>query len=107
MSRLDQAVTIGYQNYAEMSMTTKMAGSAENVHSMIATMFGPARAAQEEELAQLQEYAETRGFDDSLNTYDIPFYARKQWRTMTGIDDEAVREYFPLPHVLQVTNVLQ
>ena len=39
--RLDQAVTLGYYNFAEMSMETKMAGSIENVHSMIASLYGP------------------------------------------------------------------
>lgn len=39
--RLDQALTLGYYNYAEMSMETKMAGTVENVHSMIASLYGP------------------------------------------------------------------
>lgn len=99
--KLDQAITLGYENHAAMSMETKMAGSVENVHSMIAAMHGPAREAQEAEISRLQDYAESRGLEDSINTYDVPFYARKERRTLLGIQDEAVREFFPLPHVLE------
>jgi len=99
--RLDQAVTIGYYNYAEMSMVTKMAGSVENVHSMIASMLGVARGHQEQELASLQEYAESRGFEDSIRDFDVPFFRRKQIRTVFGVENESLRDYFPLPTVLQ------
>ena len=45
--RLDQASTLGYYNYAEMSLASKMAGSVENVQSMLGSLLGPARTAQQ------------------------------------------------------------
>ena len=36
--RQDQAELLGYPNFAEMSMETKMAGSVDNVMSMITTL---------------------------------------------------------------------
>jgi len=98
--RLDQALVLGYYNYAEMSMVTKMAANVDNVQSMIASMLGPARENQEEELASLQEYAESRGFEDKIRDFDVPFFRRKQIRTLFGIEDESIRDYFPLPSVL-------
>lgn len=99
--KLDQAVTIGYSTFAEMAMATKMAGSVENVTNMIQSMVGRARTAQEIELAALQEFAETRGFEDSIREFDVEFFKRKQIRSLYGIEEEAVRDYFPLPHVLK------
>jgi len=99
--RLDQALVLGYYNYAEMSMVTKMAASVENVQSMIASMLGVAKDSQEQELASLQEYAESRGFEDKIREFDVPFFKRKQIRTLFGIEDEAIRDYFPLPVVLK------
>eukprot|EP00092_Neocalanus_flemingeri_P019582 GFUD01021214.1.p1 GENE.GFUD01021214.1~~GFUD01021214.1.p1 ORF type:complete len:771 (+),score=230.50 GFUD01021214.1:151-2463(+) len=99
--RLDQALVLGYYNYAEMSMVTKMAASVENVQSMIASMLGVAKESQEQELASLQEYAESRGFEDKIKEFDVPFFRRKQSRTLFGIEDEAIRDYFPLPTVLK------
>jgi len=99
--RLDQASTLGYYNYAEMSLASKMAGSLENVQSMIASLLPAAKAAQEAELASLQQYAESRGFDDTIREFDVPFFRRKQLRTVLGIEEESVREHFPLPTVLK------
>ena len=38
--RADQAITLGYANFADLSMDTKMAANVENVHSMIACLLG-------------------------------------------------------------------
>ena len=78
-----------------------MAASVENVQSMIAGMLGVAKESQEQELASLQEYAESRGFEDKIKEFDVPFFKRKQIRTLFGVEDEAIRDYFPLPTVLK------
>ena len=62
-ARLDQALTLGYKNYAQMSMDTKMAANVENVQTMISSLLGKAKQHQEIELEQLQAYAATRGFE--------------------------------------------
>ncbi|XP_023323332.1 probable cytosolic oligopeptidase A [Eurytemora carolleeae] len=95
-----------YRTYADMSMATKMAGKVENVTSMIASMAPRAKTAQEIELAALQEYAETRGFEDSIKEFDVEFFKRKQIRTLFNIEEEAMREFFPLPHVLETIFIL-
>ena len=56
---------------------------------------------QEVELAALQEYAETRGFEDSIRDFDVEFFKRKQIRSIYGVEEEAQRDFFPLPHVLK------
>ena len=79
-----------------------MAANVENVHSMIACLLPkgkktekglavltnvlllPAKDAQERELEGLQEYAESRGFEDDIKLYDVSFFKRKQRRTMLG-----------------------
>ena len=98
--RLDQAIVLGYNNYAEMALVSNMAANVDNVKTMLAAMLGPARASQEQELAQLQEYAETRGFSDKIREFDVAFFRRKQIRTLYGVEEESIRDYFPLPVVL-------
>ena len=53
-----------------------------------------------------QEYAETRGFEDSIKEFDVEFFKRKQIRTLFNIEEEAMREFFPLPHVLETIFIL-
>ena len=48
------SLTLDYENYADMNMGTKMAGSVENVHTMIACLLGKAKEGQERELTALQ-----------------------------------------------------
>jgi len=98
--RSDQAITLGYKNYAEYSMETKMAGSVENVQTMISTLKPEAKRGQETELEDLQNFAESRGFEEELEEYDIDFFRRKKKRVLLGKSDEDIREYFPMPKVV-------
>merc|ERR1719327_342285 len=98
--RLDQAITLGYQNYAEMSLASKMAANVDNVKMMLSSLASAAKESQEQEVAALQEYAETRGFSDKIREFDVAFFRRKQIRTVYGIEEESMRDYFPLPVVL-------
>lgn len=102
VQRQDQAAIQGYSNFVDLTMEMKMAANVENVHSMIACLLPkgkktekglavltnvlllPAKDAQERELEGLQEYAESRGFEDDIKLYDVSFFKRKQRRTMLG-----------------------
>ena len=55
---------------------------------------------QIQELAALQQYADSRGFDDTIREFDVAFFRRKQARTVFGVEEEEVRDFFPLPRVL-------
>ena len=82
--RFDQAITLGYNNFAEFSMETKMAGSIENVQTMISTLQNKAKPHQEIELENLQAFAESRGFDDDIEVFDVDYFKRKQKRSLLG-----------------------
>jgi len=47
-------------------------------------MFLSAKQCQELELENLQVYAETRGFEEQLEVYDVAYFKRKQRRTILG-----------------------
>ncbi len=49
-----------------------------------------AREAQEYEMEEMQEYAESRGFDEDLAHYDIPFFKRKQRASALGSVDPLI-----------------
>ncbi|XP_064092424.1 uncharacterized protein LOC135205590 [Macrobrachium nipponense] len=99
--RGDQARVLGYENFAQMSMETKMASSVDNVFSMITSLLAKARTAQEEEIASLQEFAGSRGFDTQLEAWDVPYWRRKQKRVLFNCDENQIREFFPFDHVFE------
>ena len=98
--RTDVALTLGFKNFAEMSLYTKMAMNYDNVDVMINNLVGKAKQHQEMELEQLQAYGASRGFDEEIEVYDVEFLKRKQRRTLLGMSDEDIRDFLPFPKVL-------
>lgn len=98
--RREQASILGYESFIEMSMETKMAGSLENIYTHLDSLLEHARPMQDIELDLLQDYAKDRGFDNKLELWDIPYWQRKQKWSLYNFDEDKIREYFPLPKVV-------
>lgn len=98
--RCDVALTLGFKNYAEMSLSNKMAMNVDNVELMLSSLLEKAKQHQEIELEQLQAYGASRGFDEDIEVYDVEFLKRKQRRTLLGMSDEDFRDFLPFPKVL-------
>lgn len=71
-----------------------------NYNICLFLFFFSAWPAQLQELDNLKNFAFERGFDDELQLWDIPYWSRKQRRTLYNFKEEELREYFPLPQVL-------
>ncbi|KAK7480477.1 hypothetical protein BaRGS_00028294 [Batillaria attramentaria] len=99
--RKDVAQLLGYENFAEMSMETKMAGNVENVLNMIETLKGRFKSVALEEITQLQEFARSEGFQDQLQVWDVAFWRKRHRQHLFKVDDDLVAEYFPLENVLK------
>ncbi|KAG0442678.1 hypothetical protein HPB47_015642 [Ixodes persulcatus] len=99
--RQAQAEILGYKNFVELSMETKMAGSLENVQATIEALRERVKPAAEEEMRSLHEFTAERGFRDKLEPWDVPYWRRKQRQAVFRYEDAEVREYFPLPTVLE------
>ncbi|GAB0095431.1 uncharacterized protein DMENIID0001_108160 [Sergentomyia squamirostris] len=98
--RRDQAQILGYKNFIDMSMETKMAGSKENIMKMLEDLREKAKPAQDAEMKNLQSYAGQFGFKGQLEAHDIPYYRRKQLKALHNFEDDEIRDFFPLPKVL-------
>ncbi|GLH07434.1 Uncharacterized protein GBIM_12888, partial [Gryllus bimaculatus] len=98
--RREQAKLLGFESFAHMSMKTKMAGNVENVTGVLERLRKKALLAQEKEISDLQNFAEVRGFEGTLELWDVPYWKRKQLRTLYSFDEEKLKEYFPFPKVL-------
>ncbi|CAL1542791.1 unnamed protein product [Lymnaea stagnalis] len=98
--RLDLAQMLGYNNFIEMSMETKMANSAENVLNMIETLKGRFAPILWEETAQLQKFAQSEGFTHKLEMWDLSYWQRRHKEHLYGEEKDKVSEYFPVNTVL-------
>ncbi|GAB1603422.1 probable cytosolic oligopeptidase A [Argonauta hians] len=98
--RQDIAKILGYDNFAHMSMETKMAGSVGNVLSMLETFKNHFKPIAKEELEELQDFAVSEGFPHELQCWDVPYWRRIHKNQYYGINESQIAQYFPLTHVL-------
>ena len=88
--RHEAANLVGFSNYAEYSLATKMADSPAEVIGFLRELAAHSRPAAERELAQLTEFAGMH-----LEAWDIAFWLEKFKQDRYSISNEELRAYFP------------
>ncbi len=101
--RTKQANLLGYESWAELSLSTKMAKEIKNVENLLEELREPAFKSAENELRILDEFAKDNGFprNESLEPWDISFWSEKLRKEKLSLDQEALRPWFPLNDVLE------
>ncbi|GFE89390.1 M3 family metallopeptidase [Steroidobacter agaridevorans] len=93
--RHEVANLVGYPNYAEYSLATKMASSVPEVRGFLEQLATKSKPVAQQEFDELTKFA-----GGELNAWDVAFYAEKLKRERFNLSEEALRPYFPLPRVL-------
>ncbi|TDM06740.1 MAG: oligopeptidase A [Ideonella sp. MAG2] len=99
--RQEEAGLLGYGNYAEVSLATKMAGSPAEVMQFLRDLSHKARPAAERDWSELQDFAQAALGLSDLQSWDIPFAREKLKEARYAFSDQEVKAYFPLPTVLK------
>jgi oligopeptidase A len=98
--RQEEAQLVGFDHYAALSIDAKMAGSVEDVWSLLGELEKAARPAAEAELAALGAYAAEHGIAEALSPWDVPYVSERLREEQYDYDSEALREYLQMPKVL-------
>ena len=98
--RREEAQLLGFADYAELSLATKMADSAAEVEQFLRELGAKARPRATAELDELRRLAAADGIDD-LQPWDTAYYSEQLREQTLGLSDEALRPYFPFPQVLR------
>ncbi|WP_174284642.1 M3 family metallopeptidase [Sphingomonas bacterium] len=98
--RHESAQLLGFSDAAARSVETKMAQSADEALAFLADLARRARPLAEADLADARAFAKTEFEIDTLMPWDMGFVAEALRRQRHGLDEEAIKAYFPLPHVL-------
>ena len=98
-----QAQRLGYANWAEVSLASKMAGSVAEVEALLENLRAAAYPAAERELEALRACARRHGAAeaDDLQPWDVAYWAEVLRQESFELDAEALRPWFPLEQVLQ------
>ncbi len=98
--RLELAQLLGFANYAEYSLATKMAQSTDQVVQFLEDLAARSRPQAVNELDELRAFAKESGNLESVEAWDLTFYAEKLKQQRFNISQQELRPYFPLPRVL-------
>lgn len=91
---------VGYTNFAEYSLATKMASNLPDVMKFLGLLASRAKPKAQEEVQRLLDYANKIDGIDKLEAWDIAYYSEMYKKQNFGISDEELRVYFPEPKVL-------
>ena len=93
--RHELAQLLGFSNYAEYALATRMAKSIKQVIGFLDDLARRCMPAGRQEFSDLEEFAGRK-----LNAWDLAFYAERLQESRYKVSQEALRPYFPLPKVL-------
>ena len=99
-AELEMAQLLGFKNYAEKSLATKMAKSSTEVLDFLTELTEAAKPKAEIEFQELQSFAIKQGLNDELQPWDIAYYTEKLRLHDYALSQEDCRPYFPEPRVL-------
>ena len=97
--RQELASLLGFNNYAELSLATKMAESTDQVLSFLRDLAQRSRPFAENDLKVLREFAASKGCTD-LQSWDVSYYAEQLRQHQYAISQEELRPWFPVDKVL-------
>ena len=98
--RQEMANLLGFNNYAELSLASKMAPNVETVDQFLIDLANHARQPAEKEIAEIEAIAAQDGITD-LQPWDTTFYSEKLKVQQFNLSQEALKPYFPAPKILQ------
>lgn len=99
--RHEAAQLLGYPNYAEVSLASKMAESPAQVAQFLHQLAGRARPFAERDLAELSDFAARELALPKLEAWDIAYASEKLREVRYAFSENEVKHYFQEPRVLE------
>ncbi|EAQ98868.1 oligopeptidase A [Congregibacter litoralis] len=98
--RHEAAQLLGFNNYAERSLATKMARSTDEVMGFLNDLAQRSKAQAEAEFAELKAYAAEVHNHGDLKPWDVAYFSEKLRQHRHNISEEEVKPYFPVSRVI-------
>jgi oligopeptidase A len=98
--RREAAGLLGYRSYAEVSLATKMAGSAREVLDFLEDLARRARPFAQRDMEELREFARSELNVAEVRAPDVAYVSEKLRQRRYAFSDQEVKRYFPEDEVL-------
>jgi oligopeptidase A len=96
----EQATLLGFECYADLSLSRKMAGDVAAVQQMFDRLLEASHEVAKKELEEVTELAHQNGVAGPLAHWDIAFWAERLREQRFSFTDEQLRPYFSLDRIL-------
>jgi len=100
--RQEQASLLGYQSFAELGLSAKMAPDVATVEALMEKLRRASFDAAVRDLEDVRALARDHGAAEaeSLAQWDVAFWSERLRERRYQLEEEQLRPYFPLPRVL-------
>lgn len=99
--RQQLAILLGFRDFAEYSLETKMAKIPQKVMSLLSDLAVRAQPKAAEELEALKQFAHKEYSLLTIESWDIAFLSEQLCQMKYHISEEQLRSYFPINKVLE------
>ena len=100
--RDEEAVMLGFKNYAALSLAPKMANDVEEVDAFLTNFAQKAKPFALEDWRELSAFAKSElSIADGLEPWDIAFASERLKQERYAFSENELKQYFPLPKVLE------
>jgi len=97
--RKEEAELLDFNNYAELSLATKMADTPKQVIEFLETLAARAKPYAEKDMSELVACAKNLGITD-MQAWDVSYVSEKLREEKYAFSDQEVKQYFPESKVL-------
>lgn len=98
--RSEEAKLLGFDNYAEFSVATKMVESPQQVLDFLGDLSDRSVPVAKQEMQELQEFANEHSGVKALEAWDISYFSDKLKQKKYSISEEDLKPYFPASKVI-------
>ena len=95
----EEAQLLGFSNFAELSLATKMADTPQQVTEFLNTLAKRAKPYAQQDMQELTAYAAKLGIND-MQAWDVAYVSEKLRVEKYAFSDQEVKQYFPENKVL-------
>ena len=98
--RYESSKLLGFKNFAEMSLVTKMAKSSEEVISFLMDLANKAKPFALKDMDELKSFSKTLNIE-KLEAWDVAYVSEKLRQAKYSFSENEVKQYFPEHRVLK------
>lgn len=97
--RLEKAQMLGYKSYSELVISVQMASTPEAAYELLEQIWTPALERAKGELLEMETLFKEEHPNETFASWDWWYYAEKLRQKNYALNEEALRDYFPIDAV--------